>query len=744
MTPTGPTLDAPTASRAARWGGVLALCLAAGLALVAPRPALDNRPQVWFPAGDPQLDAWTTLVERFGGDEGVVVLVEGGDPLGGLRLAGDVSDALLAAPGVIGVTSAKVAFPSEVDVLLDPGLGGLSNLKFVGFAFDGPLNRALRLWGREAGRATVLATLRPGSAAERTLLLEALAPLRARAAAEGRALLVAGQPLVNLELDRAAQAVEERAMPLLVAVVVLLLVATTRSLRLAGALLAPVGLGVLATDGALALAGGSTNLVVTIVKPLALVVLLAAGLHVLVGFAEARRGGLVPRAAAAEAVRSRAWPVLISLATSALGFGSLVVSPIGPVRTFGLVCTGAMLLGAPLVLLTLPLLLALLDGASTRPEPSGLGAACAALVAHGRRRWKVWLPVTLVAVVAASACAARLEPQPHAIDYFPADNPLRRDHAALAARGAPLGSIELLVGLPASVGSDSAALVALDAFAAAAGRSPGVRASVSLPLLLREAVHRATRRDRLPDPLLTRELLGRLGSATAPWLTDGGRLARVSLPCDAVGPEGWAAATAAVTSAFAGAGLPAGSRLQVTGSYGLLLGTQRTLLTTLGGSLASTAGLMLLVIALSVRSLRLVLAAVPSNLLSVSSIFLMMGLARVPLDVGTCMTAAIALGIAVDNTLHLLHGLVEHGLDATARTTGRAFVITAVVVGLGFASLLGSDFGPTRNFGLLSAVAVAAALVGDLIVVPAALEALGIDDHGRTNEPSPRAGSNRR
>lgn len=720
----------PPASRAALVGGALALAVAAGLALAAPRPALDNRPQVWFPAGDPQLDAWSTLVDRFGGDEGVVVVVEGGDPLGGLRLAGDVSDALLAAPGVVGVTSAKAAFPSEVDVLLDPGLGGLANLKFVGFAFDGPLNRTLRLWDREAGLATVLATLRPGFAAEREPLLAALEPLRTRAAAEGRTLLVAGQPLVNLALDRAARAVEARSMPLLVAVVVLLLALTTRSLRLAGALLAPVGLGVLATDGALALAGGTTNLVVTIVKPLALVVLLAAGLHVLVGFAEERRAGRGPRDAARAAARSRAWPVLISLATSAIGFGSLVVSPIGPVRTFGLVCTGAMLLGAPLVLLTLPLLLGLLDGASTRPEPSGLGAACAALVAHGRRRSRTWLAVALVAVAAAAACAARLAPQPHAIEYFPPDHPLRRDQAGLAARGAPLGSLEALVSLPAPVGSSSGALAALDAFAAAAGRAPGVRGAVSLPLVLREAVHRATRRERLPDPLLTRELLGRLGDATAPWLAEEGRLARVSLPCDLLGPEGWESATAAVTSAFAGAGFPAGSRLQVTGSYGLLLGTQRTLLTTLGGSLASTAGLMLLVIALSVRSLRLTLAAVPSNLLSVSSIFLMMGLARVPLDVGTCMTAAIALGIAVDNTLHLLHGLSEHGLDATARTTGRAFVITAVVVGLGFASLLGSDFGPTRNFGLLSAVAVAAALVGDLVVVPAALEALGVGDRG--------------
>lgn len=109
----------------------------------------------------------------------------------------------------------------------------------------------------------------------------------------------------------------------------------------------------------------------------------------------------------------------------------------------------------------------------------------------------------------------------------------------------------------------------------------------------------------------------------------------------------------------------------------------------------------------------------------------MMGLARVPLDVGTCMTAAIALGIAVDNTLHLLHGLSEHGLDATARTTGRAFVITAVVVG----------WASPRSSGATSARRGTSASSrrwrwrrpswGTSLRSPAALEALGIDDHGQ-------------
>lgn len=89
-----------------------------------------------------------------------------------------------------------------------------------------------------------------------------------------------------------------------------------------------------------------------------------------------------------------------------------------------------------------------------------------------------------------------------------------------------------------------------------------------------------------------------------PLLGGDGRLMRVSIACDALDPAEWQAATAAVESAFETTLAPTGATLRVTGSYGLLLGTQAMLLATLGGSHASTAGLMLFVIALSVRSLR--------------------------------------------------------------------------------------------------------------------------------------------
>ncbi len=745
--------------RAALLGAGLPLVVVGLLAALAPRPRLDNRPTVWFPSSDPSLARWRGLVADFGGDEVVCLVVEGGDALGALRLAADLGQALAADPAVAAVTGPGTAFAREAEVLLDPDLGGLDNLRFVGFAFDGPLNRALRLWERDPARASLYCGLRPGEAAERAALVARLEPFRARAAAEGRRLLVAGHPVLNLALDEAARDVERQAMPLLVGTCVVVLVLALGSPRRAAALLAPVGLGVLATDGLLGLAGGTSNLIVAIVKPLLFVLWLAAGFHVVVAYGHARAEGLAPWPAARRARSEKLWPTVLAALTTAIGMGSLVASDVAPIRAFGQHAAACVLLGLPLVLGTLPVALALLDPRADAGDPADparvtsaprsapardpLGRACVALVRSGHAHPAAWL----VGCAALGACglggALSLRPQPHALDYFRPEHPMRRDHDALVRGGTPLASIEALVTLPAPLGEDPAALARLDAFAREAAGVPGVRAVVGPPLLLREASHRTARVDALPADLLVPDILRRQAAAFAGFLAEGGRRVRLSLACDEVDPAAYDAACAALEAAFARAfpgpeppGDPAAARLELTGSYGLLLSTQRALLGTLRDSLLGTALLMQVVLVLVLRSVRLGLAALPPNAVPVAAIFAVMWAAGLPLDVGTSMTAAIALGIAVDGTLHFLHAWRAGDLDGTARTTGRAVVLTALVVGLGFLALTGSEFGPTRHFGLLCAVAMAAALVGDLLVLPATLRALGGPGAGAPPAPA--------
>jgi predicted RND superfamily exporter protein len=89
------------------------------------------------------------------------------------------------------------------------------------------------------------------------------------------------------------------------------------------------------------------------------------------------------------------------------------------------------------------------------------------------------------------------------------------------------------------------------------------------------------------------------------------------------------------------------------------------------------------------------------------------------------MVAAAVLGLAVDNTFHLMYAAgtaqpvrMRAALRAFERV-GRAAAISSAALALGFLILALSGFAPTARFGLLCAVGAASALLADLVVLPA-------------------------
>jgi C4-dicarboxylate-specific signal transduction histidine kinase len=95
--------------------------------------------------------------------------------------------------------------------------------------------------------------------------------------------------------------------------------------------------------------------------------------------------------------------------------------------------------------------------------------------------------------------------------------------------------------------------------------------------------------------------------------------------------------------------------------------------------------------------------------------------------VATSLIASIAIGLAVDDTIHYLvryNSEFKKDLDKdrAMRTTllavGRPIIFTSLTIGIGFSVLLFSHFQPTAIFGLLMMITMICALVGDLILLP--------------------------
>jgi predicted RND superfamily exporter protein len=107
-----------------------------------------------------------------------------------------------------------------------------------------------------------------------------------------------------------------------------------------------------------------------------------------------------------------------------------------------------------------------------------------------------------------------------------------------------------------------------------------------------------------------------------------------------------------------------------------------------------------------------------------------MGWAGIAVDPANTMAAAVLLAIAVDDTIHVsLRFQAERGTGATAQqaiattlaTVGEAVVITSICLALGFAVLMFSRWGGLVSFGLLASLGIVLALLGDLLLLPAAL-----------------------
>jgi len=145
-------------------------------------------------------------------------------------------------------------------------------------------------------------------------------------------------------------------------------------------------------------------------------------------------------------------------------------------------------------------------------------------------------------------------------------------------------------------------------------------------------------------------------------------------------------------------------------------------------SLGIALGFIFLLLALKLRSLRGGLMGLAPIGLSVILIFGIMGLTGIPINVGTVLVGAIALGIGIDYSIHFsvrfstYYRGPQSAADAvtkTIQTTGLAIIINVLAVTMGFIALLFANLLPLRQFGILTAIAMIGSGAGALTLLPA-------------------------
>ena len=126
-------------------------------------------------------------------------------------------------------------------------------------------------------------------------------------------------------------------------------------------------------------------------------------------------------------------------------------------------------------------------------------------------------------------------------------------------------------------------------------------------------------------------------------------------------------------------------------------------------------------------SLKAGLISLLPNALPVAMNFGLMAWSGIPLNTGTCMVAAIALGIAVDDTIHLMVRYrlwlgelkdEERAMRETIANEARPVLATSMALAAGFAVVMFSQFNPTVHFGYLASIVMITAMLTDLLITP--------------------------
>jgi hypothetical protein len=170
--------------------------------------------------------------------------------------------------------------------------------------------------------------------------------------------------------------------------------------------------------------------------------------------------------------------------------------------------------------------------------------------------------------------------------------------------------------------------------------------------------------------------------------------------------------------------------ITLTGHMALFIGITKLFITSMGKSYLFALIVITFLMILMIGRLKVGMMSMVANIVPIILIFGIMGIFDIPIDLMTVLIGSIVLGLVVDDTIHFLHhfrqaydtvGCVETAVRETLYTTGRALVITSLVLCGGFLIYTTAYLSCYVWLGILVACAVIFALAADLLLVPALL-----------------------
>ncbi|MBC3767692.1 efflux RND transporter permease subunit [Neptunicella marina] len=523
------------------------------------------------------------------------------------------------------------------------------------------------------------------------------------------------------------------------AVICILLFILFRQLRWVVLPLLCCGVSVIMTVGLFGMLDLRTTVISSNFIALQLILTLAIVIHLIVQFRQSAQAN--PEHSqyqlVTDTIKAKAKPCFYAALTTSVGFASLIFSNIQPVISFGWMMIVAMLVSTLVALLLFPAVLSLLSKkpqshVSRRVEATMEALANTVLANKG----KVFVAGLLVLMVSVLGIL-RLNVENSFIHYFSEDTKVRTELEFIDQKFGGTTALDVVFKVPDTQKLQDLVLSAqtvqtLQKLQQVLRQYPVVGKEMSVVNFTELASkinnnkplteYELTAVYHMLDKNLTERLLGAYFDKEHHELRINTRIK------DATDGFNRAEFIQQLQSDLQQQGV-AKQDIQLTNLFVLY----QDILQRLFDSQISTLGLVYVALTLVLfaifRSVKVAMIAVLPNILSTLVILGVMGLAGISLDLMTITIAAIAMGIAVDDTIHFVHHYLsdnqqqdhQKALHKAYQSVGFAMLFTSLIIALGFGMLGFSDFIPSVMFGLLTGLAMVVALVTDLTLLPALL-----------------------
>ena len=433
-------------------------------------------------------------------------------------------------------------------------------------------------------------------------------------------------------------------------------------------------------------------------------------------------------------------PCLLTSLTTAAGMSSLALAPIPPIRTMGIYAAIGVLLAFLISIVLVPIMLSYVGLEPKHQKPSDQFAKSLARVgSFSTRHAPRVLGLTALLIGLSLWGASRIRVESNFLETFRKSSDVRRAAHRIDATLGGTSTFQVLIDSGTDGGvKEPLFLTRLENFQTYIDSMDGVIKTLSIVGLVKELneilQEGGKEHYRLPPSrnMVAQQLL--LYENADPdglfeLITDDYRIARITVRTERLGTGRGARMMTQAEEKFNALFAP-NSTLSFTGGFELFVRMTENLSRSQIRSYGAAFILVFLMMVMVLKNFWLGFLSMLPNIFPVLSALGLMGALDIQLDFITLLIACIAIGIAVDDTIHFLvrvkkefqkTGSYEEASQKTLQSAGRAMLFTTLILCGGFLIFLPSEMLSIALFGGLVAFTVVMALLSDFIIMPALL-----------------------